>query len=44
MIQIGYLIGYISLDFMAGDHQDFTKIQQYLKDIKIKIETLMSIK
>lgn len=40
----GYLIGYIALDFMVGDHQDFTKIQECLKDKKIKIETLMSIK
>ena len=40
----GYLIGYISLDFMVGDKQDFNKIKTCLQDKKIKIETLMSIK
>ena len=38
-----YPIGYIALDFMNGDKQDFETTRKCLNDKKIKIETLLSV-
>lgn len=39
----GYPIGFINLDFMAGDKQDLENIKSCLHDKKLKIEALLSL-